>query len=301
MNLHTRKNPGKDGASVVDVSLQNFMPEVAQASLKLPVLVYFWSPRFPQCVEYGALLEKQVQARVGKVKLARLNVDANPEIAQQFQIQALPMVYIFLRGQPVDGFAGNLPEAEIKKYLDKLAGKDEETLSTEALLEQAKIALSENRTEEAEERYRYILDDFPQEPKALAGLARALLAQGRNKEAVAALAQIPADKMNDPEVAGAKAALALASAGSGENIGALTKKLEKNAEDHQARYDLATALFATGRQEEAIEELLTLFHRNREWNEQAARKQLLTFFEALGPTHPLTVAGRKKLSSIMFA
>ncbi len=289
-------------APVIDVTLQNFMQEVIHASLKVPVAVYFWSPRSPACEQFGALLQKETSSYSGKLKLARVNVDEHPQIAQQFRIQGVPALYLFAQGQPVDGFMGILPEAQVKQFFSRLLGPaDQETLIKEQI-ERAQQLLQEGKTEEAQEIFSAIHEALPQNVAAIAGLARCYLVQSKTAEAEALIKNLSVEAAKDPAIAGVKAMLGLAqNAGKTGDVSSLRAALEKNPSDHQARYDLANALFIAGQQEAAIEELLTIFSKDKNWNDQAARKQLLVFFEALGLMHPLSVQGRKRLSSQIFS
>jgi putative thioredoxin len=288
---------------VKDVSVQNFMQEVIQASLQLPVLVYFTAPWCGPCKQYGPLLEKVVNAAKGKVKLARIDIDKNPQLAQQFRIQSVPMVYIFLQGQPLDGFAGAMPESQLKQLIEQVAGPagpaDDRVKQT---LESAAELLAQGEIEGAKEAYLAILAEEKDNVEALAGLAKCLTLEGSFEQAEKVLADVPQDRQSAEAIVAAKAALALAkSAPKAANLGALEKAVAANPLDHQARFDLAIALFASGKQEEAVNALLAILARNKNWNEGAAKAQLLTFFEALGFASPIAAQGRRRLSSILFA
>ena len=293
--------PQNDGALIKDSDTQHFMDDVIQASRAQPVIVDFWAPWCGPCKQLGPMLERVVKNAGGKVRLVKINVDENPELAQQLRIQSLPTVYGFRGGQPVDGFAGALPESQIKVFVERLAGPLGPA-PTEVGIEQAKQAAAAGQLDVAARIYEQVLEDEPGNPEALAGLARSQIARGRMAAARQILERVPKEHANHVEVDGARAALGLAEeAGTLADPGALNARLAANENDHEARLDLATALFLRGQVEAAIEHLLAVVRRDREWRDQAARKQLLKFFDALGPTHPATVSGRRKLSTILFS
>ena len=293
---------GSSSPYVKDVNVQNFMQEVIQASLQTPVLVYFTAPWCGPCKQYGPLLEKVVAAAKGKVRLARVDIDKNPQLAQQFRIQSVPMVYVFLQGQPLDGFAGAMPESQLKQIIAQVSGSGPEGDQIKATLESAAALLAQGAFEEAEQTYSAILAEDEGNIDALAGLARCFIAQGELEQADQLLAALAEDKQSHEFIVAAKAALALAkSAPKATDIAMLRKTVMATPADHQARFDYAVALFAAGKQEEAVNELLTIIARDKNWNEGAARAQLLTFFEALGFTSPIAAQGRRKLSSLLFA
>jgi putative thioredoxin len=237
----------------------------------------------------------------GKVRLVKINIDENPELAQQLRIQSIPMVYAFKGGQPVDGFAGALPESQIKAFVERLAGPVGPG-PAEVGLEQAKQAAAAGQTDVAARIYEQVLQNEPENPEALGGLARAQIATGRLAAARETLERVPAAHANRVEVDGARSALSLAEeAGTLADVGELNARLATDENDHAARLDLATALFLRGQVDAAIEHLLAVIRKDREWQDQAARKQLIKFFDALGPQHPATVSGRRKLSTVLFA
>jgi putative thioredoxin len=286
---------------IKEITVQNFMQEVVQASLQTPILVYFTAPWCGPCKQFGPLLEKVVNEAKGRVKLAKVDIDKNPELAQQFRVQSVPMIYIFFQGQPMDAFAGVVPESQLKQLIEQFSGASPEAEMIQATLETAAKLLSEGNAEEAEQAYKTLLAEDENSIEAIAGLARCFILAGHTNKAEQLLSQVPEDKQSAESIIAAKAALTLAkSAPKAAEIEALQKKLVKAPLDMQARYDLASALFASGKQEEAIAELLVIIAKDKDWNESVARKQLLTFFEALGHTHPLTMQGRRKLSSILF-
>jgi putative thioredoxin len=287
---------------VRDVNVQNFMAEVVQASLQVPVLVYFTAAWCGPCKQFGPLLEKVVNAEKGRVRLARVDIDKSPQLAQQFRIQSVPMVYVFVQGQPLDGFAGAMPESQLKQLIAQVAGAAPADDMVKETIETAAALLAEGQVEQAEQAYKSILAEDTQNMEAVAGLARCFIAQGHLEQAGELLNGVPQAQQSAESIAAAKAALALArSAPKAANLQALEKTLAAHPQDHKSRCELAAVLFAAGRQEEAIGELLTVIARDKNWNEGAARAQLITFFEALGFTHPLAIQGRRRLSSLLFA
>ena len=296
--------PAADADLIKDTTDRTFMADVMEASRQVPVIVDFWAPWCGPCRQLGPLLEKTVKAAKGKVRLVKINIDESPQIAGQLRVQSIPAVFAFFQGRPVDGFMGALPESQIKQWVDRLiqtagGGGDgglEEALSA------AREALDAGDVETAGTIYSQILQADPGVGAAYAGLARVLLASGRADEARQLLDQIPAELANDKEIVAARTALELhgQTADVGQ-VGELADRLARDPDDHQARFDLAMAYYADGKRDAAVEELLEIVRRDREWNEQAARKQLVKFFEAFGPTDKLTLMARRKLSSILFS
>jgi putative thioredoxin len=287
---------------VKDSDINGFMTDVIEASRTVPVIVDFWAPWCGPCKTLGPQLEKAVRAANGAVRMVKINIDENPEIAQQMRIQSIPAVFAFRNGRPVDGFVGAVPESQIKQFIQRLAGSAGPSPVTQAL-DQAKAALAANDAGTASAIYAQVLAHEPQNVAALAGLARCYVMAGDIEHAGQLLAELPKEAANDPDVQQVRAALDLAKQASAAStqIGPLMEKVAHDPADHQARLDLAVALFGGGQHEAAIDQLLESFKRDRKWNDEAARKQLLKFFEALGPTHALTVSGRRRLSSLMFA
>jgi len=283
-----------------------FMADVIDASHDHPVIVDFWAPWCGPCKQLGPALEKAVKEAKGAVRMVKINVDENQELAQQMRIQSIPAVYAFKDGRPVDGFVGALPDSQVKQFVQRLGaggGAPQGPSPIEQAVEMAKQALSSGDNARAGAIFGQVLQHEPGNVPALAGLARSLLAERKFDEARQTLDRVPQESAAHADVTAARASLELAVAGDkakGELDGSKAK-LAKDPADHQARYDLALALFATGEREAAIEELLAIVRRARTWNDEAARKQLLKFFEAMGPTDPLTVASRRKLSSILFS
>ena len=296
---------GSDDGLIKQGDTSGFMRDVIEESRKQPVIVDFWAPWCGPCKQLGPAIEKVVRDAGGTVKLVKINIDENQALAGQMRIQSIPAVFAFVNGQPVDGFLGALPESEIRAFVERIAGPlDGKDDRTAAVLEQADAALEAGDYAAASEAYAQVLSQDKESPAALAGLAKCHIRAGNLEAAEATLALVPKDKESASQVTSARAELDLAAASSSlddEAIAALRDTLAGNPDDHRARFDLATALNAAGQREAALEELLDLFRRDRAWNDEAARKQLLTFFDAWGAGDPLTVAGRRKLSAIMFS
>ena len=285
-----------------DATTESFAADVIEASHQTPVIVDFWAPWCGPCKQLAPILERTVGDAGGKVALVKVNIDENPEIAQQLRIQSIPAVFAFDKGQPVDGFIGAQPESQIKGLVERLAGPIGPS-PLEQALEQAGQALEAGDHASASNIYGQILRQVPGDTAAIAGLVRCLVAAGDLAEARELIDGLDDAALKDAGIEGAISALSLAEqAGEADgDIAALQARLARDPGDHQARFDTAMAHHGAGRSEQAIDELIEIVRRDREWNEQAARQQLVKLFEALGHADPLTVAGRRKLSSILFS
>jgi putative thioredoxin len=286
---------------VIETTTQGFMKDVIEESKRQPVLVDFWATWCGPCKQLTPILEKAVKAAKGKVKLAKMDIDKHPEIPGQMGIQSIPAVIAFANGQPVDGFMGALPESQVIAFLERVT-KSKIGAEDKDQMKAADEALAAGNAAEAANLYGQLLTQDGDNIAALAGLARCYVQTGALEQAKQTLAMVPEVKRNDAAVAAARAALEVAEqAKSVGPIDELEKKIAANPLDHQARFDLAAALNAKGRRTEAADHLLTIVKRDRKWNDDGARKQLVQFFEAWGPTDPATVDGRKRLSSILFS
>jgi putative thioredoxin len=286
---------------VSDTTAQTFMKDVIEESRTQPVLVDFWAPWCGPCKTLTPTIEKVVRAAKGKVKLVKMNIDDHPQVAQQLGIQSIPTVFAFVNGQPVDGFMGALPENQVAAFIERIAGKDEGGGIAD-VIKTADEMLAAGDAAGAAEVYAQILAEESDNIAALAGLARAHIEAGNPDAAKQTLALVPKGKENDPGVTAARAALELKEkAAAVGDLTVLEAAVAANEKDHQARFDLAVALNASGKREEALEHLLTILRRDRKWNDEGARKQLLQFFEAWGPTDEMTLQGRRKLSSLLFS
>ena len=286
---------------VIETTTQGFMKDVIEESKRQPVLVDFWAPWCGPCKQLTPILEKAVKSAKGKVKLAKMDIDKHPEIPGQMGIQSIPAVIAFVNGQPADGFMGALPESQVIAFLERLT-KGKIGAEEKDLMKTADEALAAGNAAEAANLYGQLLTQDGGNVTALAGLARCYVETGALEQAKQTLAMVPEAKRNDTAVAAARAALELAEqAKSVGPIDELEKKVAADPLDHQARFDLAAALNAKGKRAEAAEHLLAIVKRDRKWNEDGARKQLVQFFEAWGATDPATVEGRKRLSSILFS
>jgi putative thioredoxin len=287
---------------VKDGSEATFMADVIEASAETPVIVDFWAPWCGPCKTLGPALEKAVIEAKGKVRMVKIDVDRNQMLATQMRIQSIPAVYAFLGGQPVDGFMGAQSPAQIKAFVDRVVGMAGGDAGLEEALTMAEQMLAEGAAADAAQTFAAILAEDEGNPAAISGLARAHLALGDIAQARGVLNLVPADKAGDPAIAAARAQidLAEASAGAGE-AGALLAAVERNPDDHQARFDLALALVGQGDHAGAIDALLELFRRDREWNDGAAKEQLFKLFDSLGPKSELAQKSRRKLSSMIFA
>jgi putative thioredoxin len=286
---------------IKDTSEAAFMADVIDASREVPVIVDFWAPWCGPCKQLGPALEAAVTAAKGRVKMVKVNVDQNQMIASQLRIQSIPTVYAFWQGQPVDGFQGALPASEITKFVDRVAALAGDGGLSEAI-EMAEQALTDGDVVTANEIFAAILGEEPENAAAYGGLVRSHLAAGNLEQAEAFLAAVPARIATAKEVEAARAQIELAKQAANAGPEAdLRAAVAANPDNHKARFDLAVALNAAGKVDEAVDELLELFRRDREWNDGAARAQLFTIFDALKPQDPTVLRGRRKLSSMIFA
>ena len=290
------------GDLVKDSNTQGFVRDVIEASRHVPVIVDFWAPWCGPCKQLGPALEKVVRQANGKVRMVKINVDENQQLAAQMRIQSIPAVYAFVNGQPVDGFMGALPEGQIKQFVDRLGGQGGMAEEIEAAVAEGRAAFEQQDYQTAAQIFAQVLQVDREHAGAIAGLARCQIAVGDLENAQATLALVPPAKANDPEVLSAAAALELAlNPVDVSEIGTLKAQIEKNPDDFQARLDLAVLLNGAGQREEATDQLIYVIRKMRSWNEEAARKQLVKFFEAWGPKDEFTLAGRRKLSSVLFS
>jgi putative thioredoxin len=289
---------------IKDTTTQTFVKDVIEESKHQPVLIDFWAPWCGPCRQLTPIIEKAVRAAKGKVKLVKMNIDEHPAIPGQMGIQSIPAVIAFVNGQPADGFMGAVPESQITAFIDKLTagmpGAGEPDI--QEILKEAEAALAEGDPATAASIYAEVLAIEATNIAALAGLAKSYMATGAIEQAKQTLAMVPESKHNDPAVKAVQASIDLAE--QAQVLGPVTEleqKVAANPLDHQARFDLATALNASGKRNEATHQLLEIVRRDRKWNEDGARKQLVQFFEAWGPTDEATVEGRKRLSTILFS
>ena len=286
---------------VKETTTQSFVKDVIEESKRQPVLIDFWAPWCGPCKQLTPVLEKVVRAAKGKVKLVKMNIDEHPAIPGQMGIQSIPAVIAFVNGQPADGFLGALPESQVTAFVERLI-KDRVGGEEKDLLKAADAALAEGDPAQAADLYAKVLQEDPASTHALGGLARAYVATGALDQAKQMLALVPEAKRNDAPVAAAQAALELAEqATSLGPVAELEQKVAANPLDHQARYDLALAFNAKGQRDAALDHLLEIVKRDRKWNDDGARKQLVQLFDAWGPIDEATVSGRRRLSSILFA
>ena len=297
---------GAAGADlIIDSDEASFMTDVVEASQTTPIIVDFWAPWCGPCKTLGPMLEDAVRAAKGAVKMVKVNVDEAQMIAGQLQIQSIPTVYAFHKGQPIDGFQGAQPQSEIKAFVDrvvKAAGGEAPGDGLAEAVEAAEEMLAEGSATDAAQTFAAVLGEDPNNAAAYGGMVRAHIAMGELDQAEAFLNGAPIEISKAPELEAAHAQLQLArQAADAGPVADLTAAVEANPEDLQARFDLAQALYANGDAPGAVDHLLELFKRDREWNEGAAKTQLLTIFDALKPNDPVVLNGRRKLSSMIFA
>lgn len=304
MDLGLSAGPA-DADLIKDGSEAGFMADVIEASQTTPVIVDFWAPWCGPCKTLGPMLEDAVRAAKGAVKMIKINVDEAQMIAGQLQIQSIPTVYAFWKGQPVDGFQGAQPASEITAFVDrviKAAGGESPTDNLNDAVETAEEMLTDGAAVDAAQTFAAILGEDPNHAAAYGGLVRAHIAMDDLDQAEAILNGAPSEISETPEVEAAHAQLQLArQAADAGPVADLRAAVDANPDDHQARFDLAQALHANGETEAAVEELLTLFGKDREWNDGAAKAQLFVMFDALKPNDPIVLNGRRRLSSMIFA
>ena len=305
MDLNLSPAGAGDADLIKDTSEATFMADVVEASQTVPVIVDFWAPWCGPCKTLGPMLEDAVRAAKGAVKMVKINVDEAQQIAGQLQIQSIPTVYAFFKGQPVDGFQGALPQSEIKAFIDRVIKAGGGEAPGEELSEAVAAAddmLAEGAAQDALDTFAAILGEDPNHAGAYGGMVRAHIALDQLDQAEAHLNGAPIEISKAPELEAAHAQLQLArQAADAGPVAELQAAVDANPDDMQARFDLAQALYAHGDTQAAVDQLLTLFGKDREWNDGAAKTQLFTIFEALKPNDPIALNGRRKLSSMIFA
>ena len=312
--------PGGDSAAepsagpndlIKDVDTASFMTEVIEASQSVPIIVDFWAPWCGPCKQLSPTIEKLVNEAGGKVRMVKVNIDENQQLAQQMRVQSIPMVYAFFGGRPLDGFQGALPESEVKAFIDRVveaaaAAGAAPVANGEPpaaqLIAEGKTALAKGDDGTAMQLFAKVLESNDKNVEALAGLARCYIAAGENEAARNLISGVPEEQADNPDITAVKSALELAAeSGNAGAVGELAAKVAANPNDLQARFELAMARFGGGDREGALDDLLEVVRSNAGWNEGAARKQLIKMFEAWGADDPLTVDGRERLSTVLFS
>ncbi len=293
--------PAASAAPVKDVTDATFMTDVIEASREVPIVVDFWAPWCEPCKTLGPVMEAAVAKTNGKVRMVKVDVDQNQMVAQQLRVQSIPAVFAFVDGQPIDGFMGNVTPKEVEDFVGRLA-KSSGADALGEVLDAADEMLEQGAAADAAQTYAAVLGEDAENARAMGGLIRATLASGDAERAQALLDAVPEAIAADPAIAAARGAVELAEQTKDAGEAAeLRAKLEADGNDHQVRFDLATALLAKDDREGAVEELLELFRRDSEWNDGAAKTQLFTLFDTFGANDPLTLKGRRRLSSMIFA
>ncbi len=288
-------------SDIIETTTRDFPRDVLDASKDKAVLVDFWAEWCGPCKQLTPILEKVVRDAKGKVRLVKMNIDEHPEVAGQLGIQSIPAVIAFVKGRAVDGFMGAQPESQVRQFIERVAGPMGPT-DQEKLIAAGQEALAAGDPQAAADAFLAVLDMDPESLAGTAGLVRALTAAGQLEDARTVLARVPDLKSGDAAIAGARAELELAErAASVGDTDALAAAVAANPGDHQSRFELAEALAAKGDRQAAVDQLVEIVRRERGWNEEAARKQLVKFFEAWGMTDPMTLYGRRKLSSVLFS
>lgn len=296
-------------AAIYDVTTNDFEETVVKASMDAPILVDFWAPWCGPCKQFMPVLEAAINETKGKVRMAKVNIDDNPELAQALRVQSVPSVFVFFQGQPITAFQGVKSQSEIRALVQQLVKAAQQArpdaIDIPAALKDAAVALSDGQIETAQGIYVGILQQDEENPHAFAGLVRTFIESGDLEQAQSMLDNAPEGLEMHDEVASVRKALELAisssSAGVIEDFSAYTDKLDKNPDDHQTRFDLAVAMFSGPQKAEAIDHLIEIVVRDKEWNEGKAREQIIEFFDVLGQVDPLTIEKRKKLSSALFS
>lgn len=297
--------PQQNSVAIFDVTTADFEERVLKASMEKPVIVDFWAPWCGPCKQLGPMLEKIVQAANGAVLMAKVNVDENQELGAALRVQSIPTVFAFFQGRPVDAFQGALPESQLKAFVDKLLQVAKQAapdaIDIPAALKGAAQSIADGDLQTAQVIYMQVLEQDEKNVQAYVGLVRTFIAADQIEHAEEMVKNAPTEIANNANFSEAKTALELAKNKPTGATAELAAKVQKNPDDHQARFDLAAAEFANGQKEQAVENLLEIISRQRSWNEEAARLQLLKFFEAMGHADPLTIQGRKRLSSLLFS